>query len=633
MLDVRLLSLLNLLPTSGYITSKELAERDEISDKTARTRMQTLRDEVKGHGAQIISKQRYGYKLEILDHAIYDTWLQKELSSLKEALPNSGEERFRYLLKNLLEAKDYRKLEDMSNELCVGVRTLSVELKRVEKILEQYDIMLERKPFYGIKAIGSEFSIRKCYMDHLLKTDVAFLVSTEQKELTTQIGSILLECMQNHKVYFSEASFQKIVLYLYVAHLRNALGCYAEADDEMISQHEKGSTYDLATDLLKRMNVAKITISEDAAELFFVMIYLAGRKISNDKYSVQSNLVVTDQIYHIVDLMIDAVYKTYGLDFTSNLDFRISLYNHAFTFHIRMTYGIPLKNPMLNEIRQKYPMAYAMAERATSAVKHLYTKAIPEDEIGYFAILLEMALESGKNLIEKKNLLLVCITGKASSQFLVFRFQNEFGMYIKNLRTCSIFDFDAQDLSDIDYIFTTVHISKNVSVPIYEISDFLETSDMVQVHSKLKKGNLHFLKEYYREDLFVTGIHGKDRNDVIAQMCAHISKVYPLPEGFYESILHREEMGNTDYGNLVAIPHPEDILIDKNIICVGILDKPIIWSHNPVQLVVLVSVCDSTSPTSQKFYEMTSALISDPQKVAKVIHDKNYSSFMKLFYD
>lgn len=633
MLDVRLLSLLNALPTSEYITSAELAQRDNISGKTARTRMQMLRDEVEGHGAKIVSRQRYGYRLEIFDHDSYDAWLQKELCSMKKALPNSAEERFHYLIRELLNGDGYRKLETLSDELCVGVKTLSTDLRHVEKMLQQYDIKLERKPYYGIRATGSEFSIRKCCMDHLIFSEPFAPDTSEQKKLTGRIGSILLECMQEHKISFPEASFHKIVLYLFVTHLRNQKGCFARADEALTNDIEKESTYEPALDLVKRLNAAGIGIREDAEEIFFIMVYLASRKISGEKYTPQSGLVVSDEIYHIVDLMMDAVYKTYGVDFTSNLDVRISLYNHAYTFHIRMTYGIPLKNPMLNEIRQKYPIAYAMAERATSAISQLYNKAIPEDEIGYFAILLEMALESGKNLIEKKNILIVCITGKASSQFLVFRFQNEFGMYINKLRTCSVFDFDSEDLTGVDYIFTTVPISRNVTVPIYEIGDFLETSDIVRVRSKLKKGDLHFLKAYYKEELFLTGLRGKTRNEVIAEMCGHISKIYPLPEGFYESVLHREEMGNTDYGNMVAIPHPREILIEQNIVCVGILDEPIVWSHNPVQLVVLVSVCDSTSPMTQKFYEMTSALISNSEKVERAIHDKNYHSFMKLFHE
>ena len=45
-----------------------------------------------------------------------------------------------------------------------------------------------------------------------------------------------------------------------------------------------------------------------------------------------------------------------------------------------------------------------------------------------------MALESLKDDIEKKNILLVCMTGKASSRFLAFRFRNEFGVYINRLK-------------------------------------------------------------------------------------------------------------------------------------------------------------------------------------------------------
>lgn len=91
-----------------------------------------------------------------------------------------------------------------------------------------------------------------------------------------------------------------------------------------------------------------------------------------------------------------------------------------------MKYGIQMENPILEEIKQNYPFAFAMAQRAMAEYEKFYSRPVPESETGYFAIILEMALESLKAQIEKKNILLVCMTGKASSRLLAFRFRNEF---------------------------------------------------------------------------------------------------------------------------------------------------------------------------------------------------------------
>ena len=98
-------------------------------------------------------------------------------------------------------------------------------------------------------------------------------------------------------------------------------------------------------------------------------------------------------------------------------------------------------------------------------------------------------------------------------------------------------------------------------------------------------------------------------------------------------MLAREELGGTDFGNQVAIPHPEDCFFHENMVCVGILDKPILWSSNTVQLVVMVSIYESTSAQTQKFYQLTSSLLSDQLRVKRIISRREYEHFMKLLLE
>lgn len=104
-------------------------------------------------------------------------------------------------------------------------------------------------------------------------------------------------------------------------------------------------------------------------------------------------------------------------------------------------------------------------------------------------------------------------------------------------------------------------------------------------------------------------------------------------EEFCASVLAREQMGGTDFGNNVAIPHPEECFVKENVVCVAILDKPIRWSANTVQLVILAAIYDSASAQAQKFYQLTSSLISDRVQVKRIIAKQEYEHFMKLLLE
>jgi len=390
----------------------------------------------------------------------------------------------------------------------------------------------------------------------------------------------------------------------------------------------------VAQTLVQKLREVEVEIADTQAEMMYIAVFIAGRRILGDESKLQANPVVMKAVNELSALLLDCIQRVYNLNFRENLNVRIALYNHLATFHIRMMYGIPMPNPILDEVKQNYPFAFAIAQRAMVELEQFYQRKIPEDETGYFAIILEMALESLKENIEKKNILLVCMTGKSSSRFLAFRFRNEFEVYINRLDVCSMYEFEQYDLHDTDYVFTTVPLHTAAKIPIYEISNFLDESDILQVRRKLEQGSVDFLRRYYRQELFFPHIQAGTREEALRQICHQMAQVYPVPEEeFCASVLAREQMGGTDFGNNVAIPHPEECFVKENVVCVAILDKPIRWSANTVQLVILAAIYDSASAQAQKFYQLTSSLISDRVRVKRIIAKQEYEHFMKLLLE
>lgn len=359
MLDSKLASLLTSLSETEYVTSKQLAEKSEISDRTVQTRIRDLREELERHGATITARQRYGYLLAVNDREQYEAWLAGERNRLKTALPNSVEERFRYLLKLFLESSEYFKLEELSEQLCISSKTLSTELKQVEFVLGQYDLTMQRKPHYGVRVQGSEFDKRKCCMDYL--GHVYCGGSGEegsQPGLASLIGEVLLDIMLRQRVNFSEAAFQNLVLYLCIAYLRNraGYGITQEPDPERFARVQKMPEYAIAQMLVRQLREVEVEIQETPAELMYIAVYIAGRRILGDEYKLQSNPVVLENVNYLSTLLLNCIQKVYNLNFRDNLNVRISLYNHLATFHIRMMYGIPCRTPSWTRSSRTIPL-------------------------------------------------------------------------------------------------------------------------------------------------------------------------------------------------------------------------------------------------------------------------------------
>ena len=65
MAPVRLQELFALLRQDEYRTARQLAGQLGVSEKTVRTRLRELNDELEKNGAKVVSRARFGYRLEV----------------------------------------------------------------------------------------------------------------------------------------------------------------------------------------------------------------------------------------------------------------------------------------------------------------------------------------------------------------------------------------------------------------------------------------------------------------------------------------------------------------------------------------------------------------------------------------
>lgn len=82
--------------------------------------------------------------------------------------------------------------------------------------------------------------------------------------------------------------------------------------------------------------------------------------------------------------------------------------------------------------------------------------------------------------------------------------------------------------------------------------------------------------------------------------------------------MQREEMGQTDFGNRVAIPHPSQILGNGKFVMAAILEQPVFWGHHDVQVVFLISLAEQ-DPDAEAFYRTITNYLSEIELVEKTV--------------
>ena len=606
--------ILSSLSADSYITAEALSKQLNVSEKTIRTKVKEINYELQKFNIKIESKPRYGYKL-ICDN--YDSFKSIDLIS---NINNDMDYRIRIIFKYLIELDSgYIKSDDICDSLDISKTTLTNILKIMEYNLKYHNLKLERRPNYGIKLIGNEFDIRNFIICNYLND---FLY---ENNMNDKLIGIIINFLNKHEIKFSEINLENFIQYINVSINRiknNKFICNSENDIiKDIAEEIK-----LSEELIKQIQ-NEIDIEFNDTEVLFIAIHIASKNLFsiNENY----NSVIQDKFSDIIDKMLDMVYKNLKIDLRNNFNLILLLNQHMIPLDIRIRYNIFQKNPMLNDIKNNYSLSFLLASESAAILKDYYNKDISEDEIGYLALLFQIGLEETVDNINKINILIVCGSGKTTSNLLVTRYRKEFNDYIDNIYAADLIGLKDFDFSKVDYVFSTVPINLKLPIPIVYISNFLKSDDIINVKNTFESLNRNIILDYYKEEMFTTDIKGDTKEEVIKNICEEIKKYKSIPDNFYELVMKREQLAETDIGNLVAIPHPIEVLTKDTFVYVAVLDKPILWQKNNVQVVFLISVSNNNDDLKH-FYEYTINFLLNENSVKKLIDNKTFDNLIFL---
>ena len=629
------------LSENEYQTAEAIAEELGVSSKTIRNQLKNLNELLSEFEVHVESKHGAGYRL-----AVHNPSRRKELEELMQkrelqesAIPNSSEERVQYLLEYLLNGEGYVKLDDLSELLYISKKTLTNNLKEVECLLGEYNLCLKRKPNYGVRVEGKEFDRRLCIAGYVAKKIRLLEKLDGDQDVTEEIQWIyqcVRGCLSKYNFDISNVAFQNLILHIQIAILRMRGGHYvpmAEGDGEKVRNKK---TYRMAEEILGRIK-DKFQVEFPPSEIVYIAIHLEGKKMVvnvGGGEEAEGNLVISQEISDLVDQMLGAIYDAFKFDFRDDLELRMSLSQHMVPLVVRLQHDMKLTNPLLKDIKERYSFAYTMATTACVVLNHKFHKAMKEDEIGYIALLFALALERKKTEVTKKNILLVCASGRGSAQLLLHRYKTEFGPYLNKISVCDVGRIGEQDFTEIDYVFTTVPIPVKIPVPIQEVEYFLKSSD-IQAVKKTLMGKIDSpVLDIYPKELFLPHMKFANKEEALRTLCGFVCEKGLAPKEFIDSVRAREVLAKTAFGNFVAMPHPIGVMGECPFVCVAVLDKPILWTEDApdslIQVIFLVSVANYEHFDVQRFYQVTAKLLLDQDSMQELIRCQSYDTLRDL---
>lgn len=598
-----------------------------VSEKTVIRNLKVLRQSFLGHGVEIISTPSKGCKIQIMDYKEFERFIQTDeyRQAFGDDHLNIPENRYMEIIQSFL-YQYYVKADDLCEKLCISSSTFRSDIKKVKQILKEYDLTLVSKPYYGMKIEGEESNIRNLIFDYIFKGSPENIRS-EDYHIKIVLEKAILENIQNSGYEITNYSFENLVTYIYITLIRLRRGNTIDtkkvhrlqADDS-----EKNHIASKITDTIGR----ELGMELSSVEEMRIARRMMGEQIFKCKPATTK---IPANVDHLVEKMLGTIKLHYQIDFLNDLELRISLGLHINRMLERLKGDVLIKNPILEDIK-KETFAYEMALYSSQIINELYCIVVNEHEAGYIALYLSAALIRINQEKDKKNILIICGTGKSTAVFLKKKFEAEFSNYIAGLETCDVLELKKKNLSRFDLLVSTVPIVIESSTPVIQIDTILKNRDAVVIKEHLSQEcENKSLKSYFKDRLFFKDVRFKNKTELLKWVSQKVGDEKQIDSDlYYFELSRREELSSTELGNMIAIPHPLNVVIPETFLTVIILREPMQWDAKKVQVVLLFNISPENDVNIQIFYDAITEFISNTEKVEKASKLENMRAFVEL---
>ncbi|WP_440897648.1 BglG family transcription antiterminator [Amphibacillus sp. Q70] len=626
--------LLYLTKMKKPITSQWMAKELEVSSRTIRNDIKFIQQSSESVGFTIESIRGQGYVLNIFNQMLFKPLLEQLENEHDEKsedfVDQSG--RVLYMLRRLLLEKNFIKLEDFIDEIYVSMSTIQNDIKMVKQILKKYNLKLTNRPHYGSKVEGDEYMKRLCLSNSLIsRNQDAFLgqdtLQLIDQDLFEKIKEIIIKKVNHYKIDISDISLENLATHIAIACKRIERGFFIEQlADILIDEYPFEKI--VAKEIIKEVELFTGLEFPDT-ETEYIIVHLLGTKLLHKQELIEFSEF--DEVGTIVNGMLERLRKELNWDFSHDDEFIQALTLHIRPAMNRLRYNMNIRNPLLNDIKKKYPVAFEGAVIASHCIKEYLQVEIIEDEIAYIALHIGVALERKKTKRKKKkNVLIVCASGVGSAKLLYYRIQNLFEQEIEIADTINYYNLAMHDLSNIDLIISTIPIPEELGVPIVVVNTFLEEQDINSIEKSIASHQSK-IEAYLQPSMVFLQQDLPDKESVITFLCDNLYKKGLVQKDYLNFVLEREAVSPTSFGNLVAIPHPITPVTEKTFWTVCTLKQPIVWQDEQmVQFICLLNIKKSSQGDLDHMFKKLISIIENRVTVQKLIESKTVEELIEI---
>lgn len=182
-----------------------------------------------------------------------------------------------------------------------------------------------------------------------------------------------------------------------------------------------------------------------------------------------------------------------------------------------------------------------------------------------------------------------------------------------------------------DFIISTVPIHKELSIPYINISQIINQDDLDKIDNYLSYlFSKNKIETIFHPKLFKANVKARSKTEVVNVFYKMLKQQYPtLKESFKNTLLMKEQRTLLTYNNKIGIIKLNKPLNNNNILAVLILNNPITWEKQELQVIILFSCLDTNNYIYNTLTNTLKNYAIKETSVESLVKHANYAYFLK----
>lgn len=594
-----------LADADGWTTAARLADRLGVTTRTVRT----YAAQANQGGEPVVESGPGGYRLERA------AWARR--AQVRTDAGDSGPEgRRARLVRDLVDAPDGLDVFDAAERMHVSESTLESDLGRVRARLQGTGLALERDGSV-VRLTGPETATRRL---------LGSLVREEGRRGIRDLAALrvgfppidgfrrrLLDGLREAGWAPNEYALDDVLLHVAIAVDRVSRDRTLERDEGTAAGTPADSLVSLVDDLVRDEFGVRLPPAEVDHLARLIGSRAATRREGPARVDVLRGIVTRISQDWLIELGDDEFLERLALH-VDNLAARAAEHSYS-------------RNPLTASIKAAYPLIYDLAVFLAAELGRIEGITVNDDEIAYLAMHLGAALERTRSRGDAVRVVVIAPEYHDARELLLDRLRNGLDEDVELvLGDAALLDGAASSTDDADLVVSV--LPPRVPHPaVVAVPPFPTTDDVERVRHELgriRRGRRRArlastLTRTIGPDLFVRGVGGRDREDVIRLLGDRLMSAGVIDDAYVHGVLERERMSSTAFTDLLAVPHAMTMTAGRSAIAIAIDERPITWGDAEVHVVALIAFAESGRAEFQAVFDQFVEAFSDPENVRRLV--------------